>query len=41
MGPNLPTAPANMTVSLGSDFQFWVDKSSELNDRFNAWLAGN
>jgi putative spermidine/putrescine transport system substrate-binding protein len=41
MGPNLPTAPENMTVSLGSDFQFWVDKSSELNDRFNAWLAGN
>lgn len=41
MGPNMPTAPQNMTVSLGSDFQFWVDKNAELNDRFNAWLAGN
>ncbi len=41
MGPNLPTFPANMTVSLGSDFQFWVDHDAELNDRFNAWLAAN
>ena len=41
MGPNVPTAPENMKNALGSDFQFWVDHDSELNDRFNAWLAAN
>ncbi len=41
MGPNVPTAPENMTTALGSDFQFWVDHDAELNDRFNAWLAAN
>ncbi|PZQ96931.1 MAG: spermidine/putrescine ABC transporter substrate-binding protein [Cereibacter sphaeroides] len=41
MGPNLPTAPANMTNALESSFEFWVDKDSELNERFNAWLASN
>lgn len=41
MGPNLPTAPENMANALGSDFQFWVDKDAELNERFNAWLAAN
>jgi putative spermidine/putrescine transport system substrate-binding protein len=41
MGPNVPTAPANMATALGSDFQFWVDHDAELNDRFNAWLAAN
>lgn len=41
MGPNLPTNADNMKVSLGSDFQFWVDHDAELNDRFNAWLAAN
>ena len=41
MGPNLPTAPANMANALESDFTFWVDKDAELNERFNAWLAAN
>ena len=41
MGPNVPTAEANMKNALGSDFQFWVDHDAELNDRFNAWLAAN
>ncbi len=41
MGPNLPTAPENMTNALNSSFEFWVDKDAELNERFNAWLASN
>lgn len=39
MGPNLPTYEANMANALGSDLDFWVDHDSELNERFNAWLA--
>jgi putative spermidine/putrescine transport system substrate-binding protein len=39
MAPHLPTAPANLTNALGSDFKFWVDRDAELNERFNAWLA--
>ncbi|WP_022706833.1 MULTISPECIES: ABC transporter substrate-binding protein [Paracoccus] len=40
MGPHLPTTDANMTNALGSDLEFWVDHDAELNERFNAWLAG-
>jgi putative spermidine/putrescine transport system substrate-binding protein len=39
MGPHLPTAPENLSNALGSSFEFWVDRDSELNERFNAWLA--
>lgn len=39
MGPNLPTYPANLENALESSFEFWVDHDSELNERFNAWLA--
>lgn len=41
MAPNVPTAEANLKNSLQSDFQFWVDRDAELNERFNAWLAAN
>jgi putative spermidine/putrescine transport system substrate-binding protein len=41
MAPNLPTAPENLTNALATDSQFWADKDSELNERFNAWLAAN
>ena len=41
MGPNLPTAPANLANALESSSAFWVDKDAELNERFNAWLAAN
>lgn len=41
MGPNLPTAPANLANALESSFEFWVDRDAELNERFNAWLAAN
>lgn len=41
MGPHMPTAPENMTNALVNNFSFWVDYDSELNERFNAWLASN
>ena len=41
MGPHLPTAPENLAHALESNFEFWVDKDAELNERFNAWLAAN
>ncbi len=39
MAPHMPTAEANLTNALVNDFEFWVDKDTELNERFNAWLA--
>ena len=39
MGPHMPTAAANLTNALVNNFEFWVDKDAELNERFNAWLA--
>ena len=41
MAPNLPTSPQNMTNALASSYDFWVDRDTELNERFNAWLAAN
>ena len=39
MGPNLPTHPDNMKNALASSLEFWVDHDTELNERYNAWLA--
>lgn len=39
MGPHLPTAPANMTNSLLTSSDFWVDHDAELNERFQSWLS--
>ncbi|MBS3978530.1 MAG: polyamine ABC transporter substrate-binding protein [Rhodobacteraceae bacterium] len=39
MAPHLPTYPDNMKNALESDWEFWVDRDAELNERFNAWLA--
>ena len=39
MAPHLPTSPENMTNALASDYEFWVDHDTELNEQFNAWLA--
>jgi putative spermidine/putrescine transport system substrate-binding protein len=39
MGPHMPTSAANLTNALPSSYEFWVDHDSELNERFNAWLA--
>lgn len=41
MAPNLPASPGNMTNALASDCGFWVDRDTELNEGFNAWLAAN
>jgi putative spermidine/putrescine transport system substrate-binding protein len=41
MAPHLPTAPENLVNALESNFEFWVDRDSELNERFNAWLAAS
>ena len=39
MGPHLPTNPANMSNSLLTSSDFWVDHDAELNERFQSWLA--
>ncbi len=41
MSPNLPTSPENLTNALASSYEFWVDRDTELNERFNAWVASN
>ena len=41
METHLPTSAANMENALPSSYDFWVDHDSELNERFNAWLAAN
>jgi len=41
MLPNLPTAPDNLTNALASSMDFWVDRDTELGERFNAWLVSN
>ncbi|MGB7319126.1 MAG: ABC transporter substrate-binding protein [Planktotalea sp.] len=39
MAPHMPTAAANLGNALVNNFEFWVDRDAELNERFNAWLA--
>jgi putative spermidine/putrescine transport system substrate-binding protein len=39
MAAHLPTHPDNMMNALESNWEFWVDRDAELNERFNAWLA--
>lgn len=41
MGPHLPTTPENLKNALASSLDFWADRDTELNERFNAWLAAN
>ena len=41
MSPHMPTAEANMKNALVNNFEFWADRDSELNERFNAWIAAN
>lgn len=41
MGPFMPTSAENLTNALPSSYEFWVDRDTELNERFNAWLAAN
>ncbi|MEO1650464.1 MAG: ABC transporter substrate-binding protein [Pseudomonadota bacterium] len=39
MGPQMPTAPANLTNAVQNNFEFWADNADQLKERFNAWLA--
>jgi putative spermidine/putrescine transport system substrate-binding protein len=39
MAPHMPTAEANLGNALVNNFEFWADRDTELNERFNAWLA--
>ncbi len=39
MAPHMPTAEANLANALVNNFEFWADRDTELNERFNAWLA--
>ncbi|MCE8512636.1 ABC transporter substrate-binding protein [Ruegeria pomeroyi] len=39
MAPHMPTSEAALKNALVNNFEFWVDKDAELNERFNAWLA--
>jgi putative spermidine/putrescine transport system substrate-binding protein len=38
MAPYMPTDAANLTNALASDFEFWADRDTQLNERFNSWL---
>jgi len=41
MAVHLPTYADNLKNALESNWEFWVDRDAELNERFNAWLAAN
>ncbi|MCP4072021.1 MAG: extracellular solute-binding protein [Hyphomicrobiales bacterium] len=41
MGPQMPTAPNNLTNAVQNNFEFWADNADQLNERFSAWLASN
>ncbi len=41
MKPNMPTNPDNMKNSTTVDSAFWADHGTELEQRFNSWLAAN
>ena len=38
MAPHMPTAPKHMENALISDYEFWVDYESNLEERFVTWL---
>jgi putative spermidine/putrescine transport system substrate-binding protein len=37
----MPTAEENLANALVNNFEFWADNGTELEERFNAWLASN
>lgn len=39
MAPHMPTSEANLKNALVNNFEFWADRDTDLNERFNAWLA--
>jgi putative spermidine/putrescine transport system substrate-binding protein len=40
MMPHMPTAPENFQNPIRKDPDWWADNKDEMNERFNAWLAG-
>lgn len=41
MAPHMPTNPDHLKTAVYDDPEFWADHDAELNERFNAWLAGS
>jgi len=39
MKPHMPTNPANSKTQLLTNYEWWADNRSSLDERFNAWLA--
>lgn len=37
--PNLPNTPERLTIALHPDYPFFIEKSDQLRQQFNAWLA--
>lgn len=40
MMPHMPTSPENFKNPIQKDPDWWADNKDEMNERFNAWLAG-
>ena len=40
MAPHMPTSPENFKTAVQNNFEWWADNQDEMNERFNAWLAG-
>ena len=39
MGPHMPTSPEALRNALVNNFEFWADRDTDPNERFNAWLS--
>ena len=39
MLPHMPTYPENLERALRNDWEWWVNHTDEMNERFSSWLA--
>ncbi len=39
MLPHMPTYPGNLERALRNDWEWWVNHTDEMNERFSSWLA--
>ena len=39
MLPHMPTYPGNLDRALRNDWEWWVNHTDEMNERFSSWLA--
>jgi len=39
MLPHMPTSPENLERALRNDWEWWVNHTDEMNERFSSWLA--